>query len=588
MQRPESKQPSRTRKLKKLGALALASCVTMSCQTPDKTALTAPTSDDKNLDAKSLYIVDCLLPGQVRQLGGITYAGPRRPIKTTANDCEIRGGEYVAYDRADYRSALKVWLAQAENGDANAQTHVGEIYEKGIANTPDYQSAAQWYRRAAEQGFSRAQINLGYLYEKGLGVEKDILTALNWYRKASGLAEDNLVYESQANDALVAMRDDLTKKIDSANAQSALLNKKLKRLTAQRQDLQEERVALQLALKARSDSALQERLDEATAALDEAKYEIDILNELYSQANEKKDALASELETLPTIAFRNIPTPPLLSPNTTTDKDDDRNLKFGRYFALIIGNNDYYHLEDLRSPLKDARRLETVLTADYGFNTVLLPNADEKSILNALNDLYEQLTEQDNLLIYYAGHGNLTESGGGKRTRGYWLPIDAQTDRLTHWISNSVISDHLDRLKARAVLIIADSCYAGQMASEKSPFLLGSLDGTLSDDAIKLGLARRARLVISSGGVKPVPDGSAEQHSLFAGALIEVLENNKQVLRDSMLFSQLAVNVRYRQPQGPQQTPEMRPIRAAGHGGGDFFFVPKNIPQSAQRITLYR
>ena len=46
-------------------------------------------------------VVDCLLPGQVRKLGGqMTYLTPRRPIKTSAVDCEIRGGEYVAFDRA--------------------------------------------------------------------------------------------------------------------------------------------------------------------------------------------------------------------------------------------------------------------------------------------------------------------------------------------------------------------------------------------------------------------------------------------------------------------------------------------------------
>src|SRR5579863_2368791 len=44
-----------------------------------------------------LEIVDCLLPGQVRQLGNTTYLTQRRPIHTTTADCRIRGGEYVAY-----------------------------------------------------------------------------------------------------------------------------------------------------------------------------------------------------------------------------------------------------------------------------------------------------------------------------------------------------------------------------------------------------------------------------------------------------------------------------------------------------------
>ena len=117
------------------------------------------------IDAEDLLIVDCLLPGQVRRLGTqLTYLSPRRPIKTSASICEIRGGEYVAHDRADFSTALKIWLPQAEEGDAEAQTYVGEIYEKGLGAEADYALAAAWYRRAVEQGSSRASINLGYLY----------------------------------------------------------------------------------------------------------------------------------------------------------------------------------------------------------------------------------------------------------------------------------------------------------------------------------------------------------------------------------------------------------------------------------------
>ena len=111
-----------------------------------------------------LMVVDCLLPGQVRQLGQMkSFLTARRPIKTTAADCEIRGGEYVAYDRASYGSALKIWLPLAQSGEAEAQTNVGEIFEKGLGVSPDYEAGALCYRKAAEQGTSRAAINLGNL-----------------------------------------------------------------------------------------------------------------------------------------------------------------------------------------------------------------------------------------------------------------------------------------------------------------------------------------------------------------------------------------------------------------------------------------
>jgi len=550
------------------------------CQTP------SPKQSENNIADKSdklqtadLYVVDCLLPGQVRRLGAMTYLSPRRPTRTTAVDCRIRGGEYVDYDRADYRSALNVWLPLAQEGDAEAQTYVGEIFEKGIGDTPDYASAITWYKKAAEQGFVRSQINLGYLYEKGLGVDKDVATALNWYRKASGLSEDNLVYSSDANLALDSLREELTGKITQAEQQSDVLQRQLGDLKKQSRQLALKQNALKKQLKQRSNTALQQQLDEANAELVLAKREIDVLDQLYTRADEEKQELEGELDALPKLAFRNAPPLPLIEPVTLSDSDKRlaNNINFGRYFALIIGNQDYFYMDDLQSPIKDAQRLQEVLENQYGFSTILLPDASEKKILNALSDLYQQIGPEDNLLIYYAGHGNLSESNNSRRQRGYWLPVDAQEDRSTNWISNTVISDHLDRLKARSVLVIADSCYAGNMASDKSEFLLGSVNLQLTEASIQAGLSRRSRLVISSGGVKPVLDGTDGQHSMFAGSLIEILENNDDVIRDNMLFSRLAVNVRRRnQAQNISYTPEMRPIRSAGHSGGDFYFVPRS------------
>jgi len=138
-------------------------------------------------------VVDCLLPGQIRQLGSqVTYVTARRPIRTTAEDCAIRGGEYVALDRADYGTALKVWMSAAQGGDPDAQYYVGVLYEKGAEGQPNYAQAASWYRQAADRGVSRAAMNLGRLYEQGLGVGKSAEDAYKWYGKASGLREASL------------------------------------------------------------------------------------------------------------------------------------------------------------------------------------------------------------------------------------------------------------------------------------------------------------------------------------------------------------------------------------------------------------
>jgi predicted nucleic acid-binding Zn-ribbon protein len=196
-------------------------------------------------DPGRLLVVDCLLPGQVRKLGGqMTYLSPRRPVKTTAVDCEIRGGEYVAYDRANYATSLSVWMPQAEAGDPQAQVYVGEIFEKGLGRPSDFAEAAKWYQKAAAQNFARGQMNLAYLHEQGLGVEKDPLKALNLYRLASGITDDSLTYVSEVAQVRSEMQgaiDELTAQLEQQNAEVSRLKAELEssqsRLSGQRVQL---------------------------------------------------------------------------------------------------------------------------------------------------------------------------------------------------------------------------------------------------------------------------------------------------------------------------------------------------------------
>jgi hypothetical protein len=74
---------------------------------------------------------------------------------------------------------------------------------------------------------------------------------------------------------------------------------------------------------------------------------------------------------------------------------------FGRFYALIIGNQHYRTLEDLKTPRADVERAARVLKQKYGFTVQVLEDADDVQILRALNDLNSVLKPNDNLLIYY-------------------------------------------------------------------------------------------------------------------------------------------------------------------------------------------
>ena len=77
----------------------------------------------------------------------------------------------------------------AEQGDAEAQFHLGRLYDFGSRSTPlDNAEAERWYRLAAEQGHAEAAFTLGLMYAMGdLDVPKDAAMAVRWYRRAADL-----------------------------------------------------------------------------------------------------------------------------------------------------------------------------------------------------------------------------------------------------------------------------------------------------------------------------------------------------------------------------------------------------------------
>lgn len=494
---------------------------------------------------EDMYVVDCLLPGEVRQMGRSTYLSPRKPVKTTARDCRIRGGEYVAYSRADQNSALRVWRGRAEEGDPEAQVIVGEIFEKGMGVEPDYRKAVEWYRKAAEQGNERARTNLGYMYEQGLGVEQDLVTAMEWYRKASGDTQGELMLASRAQEKIEELRAQLDAERKRAQSQQRALRDQIEqlrqKLEGQQGGGQDQREQIQ---------ALQSLLEET--------------NERLAEKTERLDQLRNVDTESSTITRGGAPEGPISM----------RDYNFGRYHALVVGLERYEHWDNLASPHEDAREIASLLSENYGFSTTVILDASAQDILSTLNDLREEIGENDNVLIYFAGHGQLRKAVAEESQHGYWLPVNAQRDRTTFWLPNSQINEQLALLPARSVLVIADSCYAGAMSTDPASMLLGD-GGELSDRVIELGLERRARYILSSGGLHPVLDQGEGEHSLFANAMIDVLKSGDEILREQDLFRKISDRVAERAERLDfEQRPELRPIRAAGHNpGGSFFFV---------------
>jgi hypothetical protein len=73
----------------------------------------------------------------------------------------------------------------AMEGDAKAQTQLGEMYLRGEGVPKNHTEAAKWFRLAAEQEYASAQYNLGFIYVNGKGVPQNYTEAVKWYRLAA-------------------------------------------------------------------------------------------------------------------------------------------------------------------------------------------------------------------------------------------------------------------------------------------------------------------------------------------------------------------------------------------------------------------
>lgn len=636
-------------------------------------------------DANDLLVVDCLYPPQLRQLGnGTSYLTPRRPAKATALECRIRGGEYVAFDRANIHTALGVWLDSAEKGDAEAQAYVGEIYARGMGSTPNYEKARFWYEKAAEQDNKRALYNLGQLYEKGLGVAADEIKSLNYYRRASGLDEDlalsstlSAKAEALAEEQAAVLHQEILRKSAQIRGLNQRLNAERSRTEASQKKLSQLDQSLaeanaQLAAKKQSNdkaalASLQQQVDALTAERQSAQ---STLSTTQAQLTQAKNALTqaravqTKLEAKqqdpayrglaialsePSVAFNTRSMPRLRVPNISTryvsgsitpfqnmraafvnerplqvdesgffdvyvplpksvnpvviravgvnneqesvafevHKDasqkshsDSEKLKalhrvahdidFGRYHALVIGNNDYRYFNDLKTAVNDATVVGQILKERFGFKVRVLKNAKRHTLLSAINAYRETLTEKDNLLIYYAGHGERDEA-----LSGYWLPVDAEPGNRANWIPNAALSATINTIAAKHIMVVADSCYSGVLTSASSP----KINLTINEKFLKKWLQgvnrAKSRTALTSGGIEPVLDSGGGGHSVFAYNFIQALNNQQGAIDANRLYLSIAKKVTEGAKRAGQvQIPRYGAIKHTGHGFGEFVFVP--------------
>ncbi len=244
----------------------------------------------------------------------------------------------------------------------------------------------------------------------------------------------------------------------------------------------------------------------------------------------------------------------------------------GRYIALVIGINSYDgYWRPLRNAMNDAVGVADILRDEYHFNeviTLLDREATRRNIIQKFEWLAEKTTKDDNVLIFYAGHGQFNKA----LNRGYWVPVDAKTNSVADYISNNDVKTFLSGIPSKHTLLITDACFAGDIFRGSRTESI-KFDPNNMERYYREVYRKQSRLALTSGGVEEVSDAGKDDHSIFTYYLIKALkENDRKYFDAGQLFNEFRIAV----TNNSEQTPMLQVIRDANDEGGQFIFIKKD------------
>ena len=241
-----------------------------------------------------------------------------------------------------------------------------------------------------------------------------------------------------------------------------------------------------------------------------------------------------------------------------SEKDNFAEVNF---YALLISVGQYEDpaITDLDQTISDGSKLKEILVKKYSFpekNVKWLQNPDRENLIVAFDTLGKTLTKEDNLLIFYAGHGYWNEN----LKVGYWMPSDSKISNPANWFANSTIRDYVGGIKAKHILLISDACFSGGILKTRNA-LANVPTGIMSLYNMP------SRKVMTSGTLTEVPD-----ESIFMKYLLKQLEENQdQYVSSEQLFSKIKMAVL----NNSKTVPQFGTIQDTGDEGGDFIFIRK-------------
>jgi Caspase domain len=238
--------------------------------------------------------------------------------------------------------------------------------------------------------------------------------------------------------------------------------------------------------------------------------------------------------------------------------------KSGKNYLLVIGIDKYAdaNVPTLKNAVRDTERLTKILTDKYGFH-LFRELHDEKAtrlaVLDAIEELEKRLKMEDNLVVFFSGHGYR------KSKSGYIVPFDGRNDRTTDYISFADLNARIDELPMHHFLFILDCCFAGS---------------ALKNLGEKRELNKPSRRILAASSPdETAEDGFYGRNSPFTSALAEILEGNEGT---ELPVKTLHVQLRdLMDIKGVRQVPIEGSWKMDSNRDGEFIFLKKDVQADA-------
>lgn len=284
----------------------------------------------------------------------------------------------------------------------------------------------------------------------------------------------------------------------------------------------------------------------------------------------------------------------------TTNKGTVFMSEFSKSMAFIIGINNYTNgISPLQNAVNDAKKLIEILREKHEYKVWVC--LDEVATLNNLNELLEKIlpeevSENDRLLFYFAGHGIALNGDDGPE--GYLIPQDAKLGDVQTYLPMTKLQESLSKLPCRHFLGILDCCFSGAFRWSSNRDLLTAPEVIHKERYDRFITDPAWQVITSAASDQKALDAFALNserrqggiHSPFAAALIEALAGKADIYPappgDGVITAQeLYVYLRDEvelatEGNGQRQTPGIWPLKK--HDKGEYIFLspghPLNLP----------